>query len=100
LGMMARVLYGGFRQVHKLAAEVAIAYLQAASHQLRSTLQASVVRMRRDMDQLSRTRALERAASLFASDADRRAAQDALNAEFHNSPQATTAVALWSRDGQ
>ena len=98
LVMMAIVLYQGFRQVHKLASEVAIAHLQAASHQLRATLQTSVARARRDMAQLTHAPALEQAASVFASDSDRHAALAVLNAELHRTPQGLTAVALWSRD--
>src|ERR1041385_7265240 len=100
LVMMAIVLWQGFRRVHELAAEVAIAHLQAASHQLRATFQASVARARRDMGQLSRSPALEQAASAFASDSDRRAAVSVLNAELHKTPQSLAAVALWSRDGR
>src|SRR3954469_9622960 len=100
LVMMAIVLREGFRQVHKLAAEVATAHLEASSHQLRSTLQTSVSRLRRDMAQLSRTPAIEEASSAFASDSDRRAALAVLNTELRRTPQGIASVALWSRDGR
>jgi PAS domain S-box-containing protein len=98
--MMAIILFQGFRRVDDLAAEVAVAHLQASSHQLRATLQLSVNRLRRDMAQLSSSAPFEQATSAFATDADRSAARAALNAELQRSPQAILSVALWSRDGQ
>src|SRR5206468_3278413 len=73
-------------------------HLQAASHQLRSTLQASVARAQRDMALLSRSPAIEQAASAFASDSDRRAAREVLNAALRKNPQTIGALSLWSRD--
>jgi len=100
LVMMAIVLYQGFRRVHELAAEVAVAHLQASSHQLRSTLQTSAARLRRDMAQLSRSPALEAAAGAFATDSDRAAAQTVLAAQLRTTPQTIASLALWSRAGR
>src|SRR5689334_16695423 len=71
LVMVAIILIQGFRRVHELAAEVAVAHLEASSHQLRATLQASTARSRREFALLSRSPALQRAASgAFATAAD------------------------------
>src|SRR5687768_4852344 len=95
LAVVAIILYQGFRRVDDLAAEVTVAHLQASSHQLRTTLQASAARLRREVAQLSRSPALEHAASAFATEPDRIAAREALTAEMRRNAQTIVSMALW-----
>src|SRR5437762_2015061 len=64
--MMAAVLYLGFQRVHRLAADVTLAHLQASSHQLTTTLQTAGARLRRESIRLSSIPEVGRAASPFA----------------------------------
>ena len=97
--MMTTVLAVGFRRVHRLAVEAAVAHLEASSQQLASTLQTGGFRLRREGARLAAIPVIAHAASPFASAADVAAARSAADAELQRSPQ-TASIAIWSAEGK